>query len=166
MPNSVERTTRVVRFFGTLTVRSRMKRLFVAMIVVAALCSGCAQASPARDVASTSAAGDAVLAGAFSNHQSGVQVTGAGVVDRVLPDDNNGSRHQRFILRLSSGQTLLIAHNIDLAPRVAPLQPGDSVEFYGVYEWNSQGGTVHWTHRDPSGQHKAGWLKHNGQTFQ
>ncbi|MDH3867394.1 MAG: DUF3465 domain-containing protein, partial [Desulfobulbaceae bacterium] len=47
-----------------------------------------------------------------------VQVKGEGLVDKLLSDDNEGSRHQRFILKLASGQTLLLAHNIDLAPRI------------------------------------------------
>ncbi|MEO8747181.1 MAG: DUF3465 domain-containing protein, partial [Rhodanobacter sp.] len=94
------------------------------------------------------------------------EVSGTGTVIRVLPDDTEGSRHQRFILRLASGQTLLVAHNIDLAPRVSPLSVGDTVEYQGEYVWNEKGGVVHWTHHDPSGNHLAGWLKHNGQTFQ
>ncbi len=108
---------------------------------------------------------DDAAARAFQNHSSGIRLKGDGVVTRVLADDNDGSRHQRFILRLASGQTLLIAHNIDIAPRVAALQPGDTVAFNGVYEWNAEGGTVHWTHHDPSGQHPTGWLKHNGATY-
>lgn len=103
---------------------------------------------------------------AFQNRQSGVQVTGSAVVSRLLPDDNQGSRHQKFILRFSSGNTLLIAHNIDLAPRIGGLREGDRVEFYGVYEWNDKGGVVHWTHHDPGGRHVGGWLRHNGQTYQ
>lgn len=94
------------------------------------------------------------------------QVRGSGVVTRILPDDEQGSRHQRFILRLPSGQTLLVAHNIDLAPRVSGLEVGDTVEYYGQYQSNPKGGVVHWTHRDPAGRHAAGWLKHDGETFQ
>jgi hypothetical protein len=94
------------------------------------------------------------------------QMQGRGTVTRVLADDNDGDRHQRFILRLDSGQTLLIAHNIDLAPRVAGLKEGDVVEFNGGYEWNDKGGVIHWTHKDPRGQHVAGWLKHQGRTYQ
>lgn len=93
-------------------------------------------------------------------------VTGNGQVSKILPDDNHGSRHQRFILRLSSGQTILVAHNIDLAPRVAPLDLRDTVEFKGEYVWSKKGGTLHWTHHDPAGRHAAGWLKRAGQTFQ
>ena len=109
---------------------------------------------------------DAVIANAFSNHESNLQVSGQGVVTRLLPDDNSGSRHQKFILKLSSGQTLLVAHNIDLAPRISSLREGDFVQFYGEYEWNEKGGVLHWTHRDPKGSHVAGWLQHQGQWYQ
>jgi hypothetical protein len=85
---------------------------------------------------------------------------------RILPDDNDGSRHQRFILELDSGQALLIAHNIDLAPRINDLDKGDTVAFYGEYEWNSKGGVIHWTHNDPNYRHIDGWLKHRGRTYQ
>lgn len=103
---------------------------------------------------------------AYANRQSDVQVAGFGIVTRILSDDTTGNQHQRFILRLASGQTLLIAHNIDLAPRINLLREGDRVEFYGEYEWNSKGGVLHWTHNDPKGQHENGWLKHNGSTYQ
>ena len=115
---------------------------------------------------SASANADAVLAAAFREHASGIQVEGQGTVDRILPDDNDSSHHQRFILRLASGQDVLIAHNIDLARRVSSLRAGDVVAFKGEYEWNAKGGVIHWTHRDPAGRHVAGWLKHNGVVIQ
>ena len=113
-----------------------------------------------------STATEAVLSEAYENRQSDLQVGGSGEVVRILSDDVDGSRHQRFILRLGSGQTLLIAHNIDLAPRVSGLSKGDLVDFYGEYEWNDRGGVIHWTHHDPQGRHVAGWLKHQGRTYQ
>jgi hypothetical protein len=119
-----------------------------------------------RVESSASPSADQSITSAFQNQASGVQVAGEGVVERVLSDDNDGSRHQRFILRLASGQTLLVAHNIDLAPRLGSLATGDKVEFNGVYEWNPKGGVIHWTHRDPNGQHAAGWLQHNGTIYQ
>jgi len=109
---------------------------------------------------------NAALVRAQENRASGVQLQGQGRVIKMLPDDNKGSRHQRFLLEIPSGQTLLIAHNIDLAPRIASLKTGDDVAFYGVYEWNSKGGVVHWTHHDPHGRHVAGWLRHDGRTYQ
>jgi hypothetical protein len=135
------------------------------LLIVAALYFGWGQFNGAHHVLGGSASNE-LVATAFRDQRSGIQVSGDGVVDRVLSDDGDGSRHQRFILRLASGQTLLVAHNIDLAPRIARLEAGDTVAFNGVYEWNDKGGVVHWTHHDPSGQHQAGWLKHNGATYQ
>jgi len=109
---------------------------------------------------------DSIFQQAYNNRQSNLQVQGEGVVLKLLPDDNKGARHQRFILRLSSGQTLLIAHNIDLASRIDGLGGGDKVAFYGEYEWNAKGGVIHWTHHDPGGRHIGGWLKHDGKTYQ
>jgi len=106
------------------------------------------------------------MAAAFADRQSGIAVEGKGTVAKILGDDSLGDRHQRFILRLPSGQTVLVAHNIDLAPRVEPLTVGDTIAFRGEYEWNDKGGIVHWTHHDPQGQHADGWLKHSGRTFE
>ena len=148
-----------------------MKKLLFVALALAAAYFGAVETGllAGRHDVSTSATasdGDSALTAAFENQQSNVQVQGSGQVSRVLPDDNDGSRHQRFLVRLASGQTLLIAHNIDLAKRVDSLRAGDSVEFYGEYEWNAKGGVIHWTHRDPGGRHVDGWIKHSGQTYQ
>jgi hypothetical protein len=110
-------------------------------------------------------AGDAVLADAFARRLS-LQVEGRGTVARILADDNDGSRHQRLIVQVSADQTVLIAHNIDLAPRVVNVRVGDEIAFFGEYEWNREGGVIHWTHHDPAGQHVAGWLRHDGRVYQ
>lgn len=103
---------------------------------------------------------------AFEARRSDYQLEDTGIVARVLADDNSGSRHQKFILEFPSGHTVLIAHNIDLAPRIGGLKEGDTVRFFGEYEWNDRGGVVHWTHRDPQGRHVDGWLEHNGRRYQ
>jgi hypothetical protein len=109
-------------------------------------------------------AGERVIVAAFEEGRSGLVVQSAGVVERLLPDDREGDRHQRFILRLASGHTLLVSHNIDLVPRV-PLALDDSVEFRGQYEWNEQGGVIHWTHHDPQGDRPGGWIRHAGRLY-
>jgi hypothetical protein len=109
---------------------------------------------------------NALIQQAFEHQQGNVQVQGLGTVVKLLPDDNKGARHQRLIVKLSSKLTVLIAHNIDLAPRIDAISVGDEIQFYGVYEWNNKGGVVHWTHHDPNGRHLNGWLMHQGKTYQ
>lgn len=103
---------------------------------------------------------------AYEQRQSNVQVQGSGRVKAILRDDNDGSRHQKFVLVLKNGLSILVAHNIDLAPKISNLNKGDIVEFYGEYEYNPKGGVLHWTHHDPQGRHESGWLKHDGQIYQ
>ncbi|MFT7289239.1 MAG: hypothetical protein ACI87W_003368 [Halieaceae bacterium] len=116
-------------------------------------------------VPDTVSAGNATLERAYREHRSDVQVQGEGRVVKVLADDTRGSQHQRFLLEIPSGLTLLVAHNIDLAPRIARLSEGDLVGFYGEYEWNDRGGVIHWTHHDPRGKHAGGWLEHRGERY-
>lgn len=106
-----------------------------------------------------------VIAEAYRARRSGFVVEGAGVVETILRDDTAGSRHQRFILRLESGLTLLVSHNIDVSPRVRDLAMGDRVDFRGQYEWNDRGGLIHWTHRDPARRRPGGWLRHRGRVY-
>jgi hypothetical protein len=142
--------------------RKSVPAVFV-LAVIAALLNEFVEL-PANSGASGST--DAVLAEAFRDRQGDLQIEGAGTVVHVLPDDNKGSRHQRFLMDIDSGQTLLVAHNIDLAPRIENLRKGDSVRFYGEYEWNDKGGVIHWTHHDPRGRHPDGWLEHNGRRYE
>lgn len=110
--------------------------------------------------------GSAELAQDFQQHRDKVRVQGSGTVVKVLRDDTEGLQHQKFLLRTRTGQTVLVAHDIDIAPRVDDLKEGDTVEFNGEYVWTEQGGVVHWTHHDPEGRHPGGWLKHDGKTYQ
>lgn len=102
---------------------------------------------------------------ASREHRSDVLVRAAGRVKKVLADDTLGVQHQRFIVTLGNGLTVLIAHNLELSTRV-PVKEGSGVEFKGEYEWNDQGGIVHWTHRDPGKRHADGWIKFDGKTYQ
>lgn len=83
---------------------------------------------------------------------------------KLLRDDLEGSRHQRFLVSANGLPTILVAHNIDLAERV-PLREGDTVWIRGRYEWNNKGGVLHWTHHDPRGRIEGGWVRHEGKVF-
>ncbi len=103
---------------------------------------------------------------AYQSHSKGRTLVARGVVERILSDDRDGSPHQRFIIRTPSGLSLLIAHNLDLAPRLNGLAPGDAVSVLGEYEWNEKGGVMHWTHNDPRGRHRAGYIEWRGRRYQ
>lgn len=107
---------------------------------------------------------DSDIRSLYDAQRSGVMVTTVGNVTRILKDDNDGSRHQRFLIETAGGLTLLVAHNIDLAPRV-PLSENDEVSIYGQYEWNNKGGVLHWTHHDPNKRHEEGWIRHQGKKY-
>ncbi|WP_133500172.1 DUF3465 domain-containing protein [Cognatilysobacter terrigena] len=113
--------------------------------------------APARD--------DESILAAVRSHAQDAPVDGRGRVLRVLPDDREGNPHQRFLMQLDDGTTVLVAHNIALAPRLDGLAAGDLVEFRGDYVWNEKGGALHWTHRDPHGTHRDGWLRWRGRTY-
>jgi len=100
----------------------------------------------------------------YGKGDTGRWIDDTGFVRRLLSDDDDGSRHQRFILQLRNGRTLLIAHNIDLAQRI-PLGIGDRVYFRGMYEWNDLGGLVHWTHHDPQGIEDGGYVRYRTKVY-
>ncbi len=135
--------------------------LIVAFVIVI---YGASQYQPQHTV--TVPATETQIAELFEQKRSDVQLEVSGEVVRLLQDDNKGSRHQRFIIEMNDGHSLLIAHNIDLAPRIPNLETGDEVTVYGEYEWNDKGGVMHWTHHDPDNRHPHGWIRHKGQLYQ
>jgi hypothetical protein len=134
--------------------------------------SGCGQqgqSSPETDSATAqrhALTDPRVLENAFHARQSNLQVTQQGTIVKVLADDEEGARHQRCIVELPSRQRLLIAHNIDIAPRIPGLMKGETLTFHGEYEWNRKGGVIHWTHHDPEGRHQNGWIVYQGKTYE
>lgn len=100
----------------------------------------------------------------YGKRDSGEWIEDSGFARRLIRDDHDGSQHQRIILELSGGRTLLIAHNIDIAKRV-PLGIGDRIAFRGTYEWNELGGLVHWTHHDPHGVEDGGYINYRSKKY-
>ena len=141
--------------------RSRSASWVLALVVLTALLAPACRhddrpAQPRPDVTAYS--------DALTGHLSGVEIEVTGTVKDVLPDDTKPPRHERFIVLLPDGHTLLVAHDIDLAPRV-PLAGGETLLLHGQYEWNGRGGVLHWTHRDPSHVHPEGFIELAGKTY-
>jgi len=137
--------------------------LFLALIVIVAAIRY--YQAPPTETVGEQPAGSLTVEEAADQRVSGIMLDVTGVVRQSLADDNEGSRHQRFIVELPSGHTVLVAHNIDLADRV-PLKKGDRVTVRGQFEWNDRGGVLHWTHHDPAGRHEGGWIELDGQKYQ
>lgn len=110
--------------------------------------------------------GDAIaqIRAASQNPDAEFWTTISGEVIKNLRDDTVGDRHQKFLIRIAPELTLLVSHNIDLAPRV-PVQEGGQVTLRGEYVWNAQGGVMHWTHHDPNGR-QGGWIEWRGQRYE
>ncbi|HMX45329.1 MAG TPA: DUF3465 domain-containing protein [Candidatus Obscuribacter sp.] len=125
---------------------------------------GQSQAQTQGQVASPALYEDEVLA-AQNNRAVKVEVTCTTRVKKLLPEDTRGRRHQKFLLGLSNGTTVLVAHSIDSAPYV-PISPGDVITLHGEYIWNAKGGLIHWTHHSDSPRHEGGYIDFNGQRYQ
>ena len=144
----------------------RFARLIAPAVVVAVALSWYFSRPPDLRAPVAQAAPVDQAAAAFADEANGRLISAQGTVDRLMSDDRDGSAHQRFVVRTASGQTLMVAHNIDLAPRLDGLRKGDTVTLYGEYVWNNKGGLMHWTHRDPSGRHAAGFIEWQGRRYQ
>jgi len=123
-------------------------------------------ASSCMPPAATAVADNAAVQRAFQRHTDQVEVTASGTVDRVLTDqDGPSGPHERFIVRLTDvAMTVLIEHNLSLAPRV-PVATGEAVVVHGEYIWNAQGGLVHFTHHDPDRSHEGGYILYGGKRY-
>lgn len=121
-------------------------------------------ASSQKEPASGDAQAVAQIRAAQNNSDARFWTTVQGTVVKNLRDDREGNPHQRFLLEITPGITLLVAHNIDLAKRV-PVREGSQVTVSGEYVWNNRGGILHWTHHDPRGR-QGGWIELNGQRYE
>jgi hypothetical protein len=98
-------------------------------------------------------------------HLIKAEITACARVKKLLPDDTEGLPHQKFLLELSNGTTVLVAHDTKYAPHV-PIQAGDILIIHGEYIWNRKGGLIHWTHRSDTPRHEGGWIIFNGTRYE
>ncbi len=131
---------------------SRIRNVAAALALAA--CSACAVPQPGSLTQAASAC---------ANGASHVEVQSTGVVARVLGTrDSRSGMHEGFLLR-TGGRTILVEDNVDITGPV-PLQTGDSVRLRGQYECDDD--VIHWTHRDPRGRHRSGYIEVDGRRYQ
>jgi hypothetical protein len=85
--------------------------------------------------------------------------------DRIVFHPPHPARHPRFILRLASEQTVLIAHNIDLAPRVTDLQARGPRRIRRGVRVKPQGRRRPLDAPGPQRQTPCDWLTHKGRKY-
>lgn len=92
-------------------------------------------------------------------------VEGGGMqVVRLLPDDNSGRRHQKWIVKLSNGTEMLAVYNVDMCPQV-PVKVGDVVSMGGELVQTKQGPLLHWLHHDPKNKRPDGYVYLAGKFY-
>ncbi|MNJ98405.1 hypothetical protein D3C87_161710 [compost metagenome] len=108
---------------------------------------------------------DRDIVAAVNNQRRVNFVEGSGmVVTKILPDDNSGLKHQKWMVRLSNGKLMQAVYNSDMCPRV-PLQVGDVVSMGGMFIWTNEGAMLHWLHHDPRGNRPDGYVGVNGKFY-
>lgn len=140
-------------------------RLLTLLVLAGLLAWQYYQQTGGPDAVTVTPADGGVVQAAYAARRSGVWMETGGHVTRLLGDDNEGSRHQRFILDVGDGHTVMVSHNIDLARRI-PVRVGDTLSLRGRYEWNERGGVIHWTHHDPQGREQGGWIRSGGTLYE
>ena len=141
------------------------RRAAIALIALLAAVASGTQFVPGGDGTRPAMPATNTAAGSPGPGDHGQMLRLDATVLRVLRDDNDGSRHQRFLVRTTDGASILVAHNIDLAPRVPDLVGGDPITLFGQFECNERGGVLHWTHRAPRGDHAEGWIDYRGRRY-
>jgi len=143
--------------------KSRLRWYLAAITVLAVLAAGAWwwQARPGYEVE----AGFAVVEDAFRSRQSSIMAEVTGTVARVLLDDKDDLRNQKFIIRLPNDQSVLVVHDQKAGRRV-PVSVGDTVLVRGEYMWTETGGTLRNTQRDFSPRRLHGWIDHKGDRYQ
>lgn len=138
---------------------SRTLTVIVIALVLAAL-TLVWQSRPGYEVKS----GFAALDEAHRYRQTGFMAEVDGTVARILMDDKEDPRNQKFTMRLTNGQMLLVTHDQEAAGRV-PVSVGDPVLVRGEYVWTETGGTLRHTQRDYSTRRLHGWIDHRGERY-
>ncbi len=107
---------------------------------------------------------------AWRFHRSRVEVTANGAIARIFgAREGPSGTHLGFLLHLAGseghGLTVRVEDNLDLTGPI-PLDEGEAAIVRGEYIYDSRGGLIHYTHRDPRGRHDAGYVQAGGRIYQ
>lgn len=86
------------------------------------------------------------------------------VATQILPDDTDGSAHQKWKGRLSNGIEIMVVFNIDDYDRV-PIRKGDRFSVGGQFIQEGKRRVIHWLHEDPRHRRPDGYVYLNGNIY-
>ena len=105
-----------------------------------------------------------VLADAYLNKESGMVAEIQGRITRLIMDQEEPAREQKFVITAINGQSLLVTHDLSKSEEV-PVAVGDTVMVRGEYVWTEPGGKLVWTTRDAGFGDRHGWIEHKGKRY-
>lgn len=77
-----------------------------------------------------------------------------------------GGEHEGFWMRLRSGCTLTVRVETNTGfTGPIPLSVGEYVVVKGEYEYDVDGGVIHWTHRAMGSRHASGYVEAGGRFY-
>lgn len=86
-------------------------------------------------------------------------------VIKILPDDNKGLPHQKFVVQLSDSRLITIVSNLKMCEKI-PVEISDVISVGGEYIPSGKfSGIIHWTHFDPSKKRPNGYIAMGDKLF-
>jgi hypothetical protein len=93
-----------------------------------------------------------------------VEVKNVTVV-KILPDDTQGRKHQKWIFALDNGRQVMAVYNSDFSDERIPVQVGQKMSLGGQFIWDRGGGLLHWLHADPKNRRPDGYVEIGGVVY-
>jgi hypothetical protein len=104
----------------------------------------------------------------YAHQESHQEVIAHGMVADVFGESEGPSgEHEGYLLKLDGDCDLLlrVETNTSITGPI-PIRPRQELIVKGEYEFDPEGGVLHWTHHDPSARHIAGYVVIGSRTYQ
>jgi hypothetical protein len=104
---------------------------------------------------------------AYTQQASRKEVIAQGTIVDVLGEsEGRGGEHEGYLLKLDGDCDLLLRVETNLSiTGPIPIRRREQVIVKGEYEYDAEGGVLHWTHHDPSARHVAGYVVIDNHTY-